>query len=129
VLRGGRRDDGTYSDAVEIHPHPSPLPSRGEHKVGRMANYLIMAAMKGRFMSEQGNLYDNFQMLGYVEGASPFDAVAAFFDQPKFPIVWADVEYMWAEKLADDPSTGHHGEYERVYIASLRERWEGSSRN
>ena len=47
-------------------------------------------------MSEQGNLYDNFQMLGYVEGASPFDAVAAFFDQPKFPIVWADVEYMWA---------------------------------
>ncbi len=94
-----------------------------------MANYLIMAAMKGRFMSEQGNLYDNFQMLGYMEGASAFDAVAAFFDQPKFPIVWADVEYMWAERLADDPSTGHHGDYERVYIASLRERWEGSSRN
>ena len=94
-----------------------------------MANYLIMAAMRGRFMSEQGNLYDNFQMLGYMEGASPFDAVAAFFDQPKFPIVWADVEYMWAERLADDPANGHHGEYEKVYIASLRERWEGSSRN
>ena len=95
-----------------------------------MANYLIMAAMKGRFMSEQGNLYDNFQMLGYVEGASPFDAVCAFFDQPRFPIVWGDVEYMWAERLADhDPSTGHYGEYERVYVAALRERWEGRSRN
>ena len=94
-----------------------------------MANYLIMAAMRGRFMSEQGNLYDNFQMLGYMEGASPFDAVSAFFDQPKFPIVWGDVEYMWAERLADDPANGHHGEYEKVYIASLRERWEGSSRN
>ena len=34
-----------------------------------MANFLVMAAMKGRFVSEQGNLYDNFQMLGYVEGS------------------------------------------------------------
>ena len=95
-----------------------------------MANYLIMAAMKGRFVSEQGNLYDNFQMLGYVEGASAFEAVCAFFDQPRFPIVWGDVEYMWAERLADgDPSTGHYGDYERVYVAALRERWEGGSRN
>ena len=39
--------------------------------------------MKGRFVSEHGNLYDNFQMLGYVEGtASPFDAVAREFFRP-----------------------------------------------
>ena len=94
-----------------------------------MPNFLVMAAMKGRFVSEQGNLYDNFQMLGYVEEATAFDAVAAFFDRPKFPIVWGDVEYMWAERLADDPANAHHGDYERVYIASLRERWEGGSRN
>jgi hypothetical protein len=94
-----------------------------------MPNFLVMAAMKGRFVSEQGNLYDNFQMLGYIEEATPFDAVAAFFDRPKFPIIWGDVEYMWAERLADDPDNAHHGDYERVYIASLRERWEGRSRN
>lgn len=94
-----------------------------------MTTYLVMAAMKGRFMSEQGNLYDNFQMLGYIEAATSFDAVATFFDRPRFPIIWADVEYMWAEKLADDAANAHHGDYERVYIATLRERWEGGSRN
>ena len=37
---------------------------------------------------------------------------------------------MWTERLADaDPSTGHYGDYERVYVAALRERWEGGSRN
>ena len=50
-----------------------------------MANYLVMAGMKGRFVSEQGNLYDNFQMLGYVEGASPFEAVCAFLTSRVFP--------------------------------------------
>ena len=94
-----------------------------------MATYLVMAAMKGRFVSEQGNLYDNFQMLGYEDGATPFDAVCNFFDYPKFPIAWADVEYMWAERLADDPDNAHHGDYARIYVAALRERWEGRSRN
>jgi hypothetical protein len=83
--------------------------------------------MKGRFISEQGNPYDNFQMLGYVQGGNPIDAVSAFFDQPPYPIMWADVEYLWAEELVAGPETGHHGEYDRVYIESLRRRWERSS--
>jgi len=80
--------------------------------------------MKGRFVSEQGNFYDNFQMLGYSEAGLPNDAVTAFFDQPPYPIVWGDVEYLWAEELAAGAQTGHHGEYQRVYVESLRRRWE-----
>ena len=83
--------------------------------------------MKGRFISEQGNPYDNFQMLGYVQAGNPNDAVSAFFDQPPYPIMWADVEYLWAEELAEGPETGHFGEYDRVYVESLRRRWERSS--
>ena len=54
-----------------------------------MPTYVILAAMKGRFVSDFGNTYDNFQMMGYVtlpQGETPFDAVAAFFDQPPYPI-------------------------------------------
>ena len=65
-----------------------------------MPSYLILAAMKGRFVSEQGHTYDNFQMMGYSEGADPLSAVAAFFDQPPYPIVWGDVEYLWAERFS-----------------------------
>ncbi|MQF95149.1 MAG: hypothetical protein FI731_05695 [SAR202 cluster bacterium] len=89
-----------------------------------MPNYVIMAAMRGRFLSERGNTYDNFQMLGYSNGPDPTSAVSAFFDQPQYPIDWGDVEYLWAERLADDPSTGHLGDYERVYVETLRKRWE-----
>ena len=83
--------------------------------------------MQGRFISEQGNPYDNFQMLGYVQAGNPNDAVSAFFDQPPYPIIWADVEYLWADELVEGPETGHHGEYDRVYIDALRRRWERSS--
>lgn len=83
--------------------------------------------MKGRFVSDQGNFYDNFQMMGYAEAGSPNDAVTAFFDQPPYPIVWADVEYLWAEELVEGAQTGHHGDYDRVYVESLRRRWERPS--
>jgi len=89
-----------------------------------MAIYLILGTMKGRFVSDQGNTYDNFQMLGYTEASNSKTAVSAFFDQTPYPINWADVEYMWAEELAESSDTGHHGEYDRVYVESLRRRWE-----
>jgi hypothetical protein len=90
-----------------------------------MPSYLVLAAMKGRFVSEQGHTYDNFQMMGYSDGADPKGAVANFFDEPPYPIQWGDVEYLWAERLADDPNNGHLGDYERVYVETLRARWEG----
>ena len=66
-----------------------------------MPTFIILAAMKGRFISHRGNTYDNFQMMGYVESADVKDAVADFFDQPPYPIRWEDVEYLWAESLSD----------------------------
>ena len=90
-----------------------------------MPSYLVLAAMKGRFVSEQGHTYDNFQMMGYSDGKDPKEAVANFFDEPPYPIQWSDVEYLWAERLADDPNNGHLGDYERVYVETLRARWDG----
>ena len=89
-----------------------------------MDSFIVLASMKGRFVSDQGNSYDNFQMLGYIEAGNPGDAVTAFFDQAPYPIRWEDVEYMWAERLADHPSNAHYGDYDRVYVESLRRRWE-----
>ena len=59
--------------------------------------------MKGRFISDLGNPYDNFQMMAYVDAGNSKDAVTDFFDQTPFPIRWEDVEYLWAEQLADHP--------------------------
>ena len=89
-----------------------------------MPSYIILAAMKGRFVSNHGNTYDNFQMMGYVDAAGPNEAVTNFFDQAPYPIRWEDVEYMWAEQLADRGVNAHYGDYERVYVESLRRRWE-----
>ena len=89
-----------------------------------MASFIVLAAMKGRFISDMGNLYDNFQMLGYVEAGTPTDAVTAFFDQPRYPIQWEDVEYLWAERLINDFGDAHYGDYHKVYIDSLRRRFE-----
>ena len=89
-----------------------------------MPTFIILAAMKGRFISHRGNTYDNFQMMGYVESTGANDAVAAFFDQPPYPIRWEDVEYLWAESLADQGPNGHYGDYDRVYVESLRRRWD-----
>jgi hypothetical protein len=50
-----------------------------------MPTFIILAAMKGRFVSHQGNHYDNFQMMGYVEAGNSGDAVTAFFDQTPYP--------------------------------------------
>ena len=89
-----------------------------------MPSFIALAAMKGRFVSDHGHTYDNFQMLGYVDAGSPSEAVAEFFDQPPFPIIWEDVEYMWAERLTNQSGGTRYGEYERIYLDSLRRRWE-----
>ena len=87
--------------------------SIGDNKV---STYIVMACMKGEFVSRDGNVYDNFQMLGYVESVSAEDAVTDFISQPQFPIVWNDVEYMWSESLAEEDSNGHYGEYSKIYL-------------
>ena len=92
-----------------------------------MATFIVLAAMKGRFVSDHGNTYDNFQMLGYMEADDPNGAVTAFFDQAPYPIRWEDVEYMWAERLGDQGAEGggaHYGDYDRIYVDSLRRRYE-----
>ncbi len=89
-----------------------------------MSQFIVLAAMKGQFVSAAGNMYDNFQMLGYVEAGDPTQAVTAFFDQTPYPIQWGDVDYLWAEQLIEGPRTGHHGDYDRVYVESLRRRWD-----
>ena len=90
-----------------------------------MPSYLVLAAMKGRFVSEQGHTYDNFQMMGYMNAGDSNQAVTNFFDQTPYPIQWADVDYLWAEELVDSPKAGHHGDYDKVYVEALRERWTG----
>ena len=87
-----------------------------------MPSFIVLAAMKGRFISDRGNPYDNFQMMAYVDAGNSKEAVTDFFDQPPFPIRWEDVEYLWAEQLVDHPDGGHYGDYERVYVESLRQR-------
>ena len=85
-----------------------------------MPNYLVLAAMKGDFLAESGNVYENFQMMGYVESDDPLGAVKSFFDDPQFPIDWRDVRYMWAEPLKDDLNSGHYGDFDRIYTEDLR---------
>lgn len=85
-----------------------------------MPKYLVLAAMKGEFIAHNGNVYENFQMLGYAESADSFGAVKSFFEAPHFPIDWRDVTYMWAESLDGDVNNGHYGEYARIYVESLR---------
>jgi len=91
-----------------------------------MPKFIILAAMKGQFISASGNIYDNFQMMGYIEAGNPNQAITSFFDQTPYPIQWADVDYLWAEELVDNPKSGHHGDYDKVYVESLRERWNNS---
>jgi hypothetical protein len=86
-----------------------------------MIHFIILASMKGRFVTDTGNFYDNFQMMGYVQARTSIEAVTNFFDQSPYPIDWSDVEYLWAEPLANSSEIGHHGEYQRVYIESLRD--------
>ena len=70
-----------------------------------MINFIILASMKGRFVSQSGNFYDNFQMMGYMVASDSTEAVSRFFDQTPYPIEWADVEYLWAEPLTYGPDT------------------------
>jgi hypothetical protein len=90
-----------------------------------MALFIVLAAMRGRFVADSGHTYDNFQMMGYAEASSPQGAVGEFFDHPQFPIQWRDVEYLWAERLTNDPENGHHGDYTRVTVNELRRRMTG----
>jgi hypothetical protein len=90
-----------------------------------MTKFIVLAAMKGDFLAHSGNVYENFQMMGYVEADEPFGAVSSFFDNPQFPIDWRDVRYMWAEHLKDDVNNGHYGDFDKIYIEDLM----GSSGN
>ena len=78
-----------------------------------MANFIVLAAMKGRFISDSGNFYDNFQMMGYMTAADSGEAVSAFFDQAPYPIQWTDVDYLWAEELASVDDSLHEALVER----------------
>ncbi len=84
-----------------------------------MSKYLVMAAMKGEFLAKSGNVYENFQMMGYVESDTPFGAVKTFFDDPQFPLDWGDITYMWAESLNVDANNGHYGDFDKIYIKDL----------
>ena len=84
-----------------------------------MTKYIVLAALNGEFLASSGNVYENFQMFGYVEANDSFEAVKNFFEEPQFPIDWSDVMYMWAESLGDDAPNGHYGDYRRVFIDSL----------
>jgi hypothetical protein len=84
-----------------------------------MTQFIVLAAMKGDFLAHGGNVYENFQMMGYVESDEPLGAVKSFFDDPQFPIDWRDVRYMWAEPLKDGTDSGHYGDYGRIYIEDL----------
>ena len=84
-----------------------------------MTTYLIMADMKGDFLAKSGNIYNNFQMLGYVDADGHFSAVKTFFNNPQFPIEWQDVRYIWAESLDNSDQTGHYGELEKIYVEDL----------
>ena len=54
-----------------------------------MPKYIVLAAMKGEFLSHSGNVYENFQMMGYVEAAStqptPLTPCAPSSMIPTFP--------------------------------------------
>tara|TARA_B100001750_G_C15506884_1_gene600987 strand:+ start:2509 stop:2760 length:252 start_codon:yes stop_codon:yes gene_type:complete len=75
--------------------------------------------MNGDFLASSGNVYENFQMLGYVYATDPPEAVRTFFDDPPFPIDWSDIKYMWAEPLQGSEDTGHYGDYGKIYIEEL----------
>ena len=89
-----------------------------------MASFILSAAMKGRFTSDAGNVYDNFQMLGYITAGSHTEAVTGFFDQPPYPVQWSDVEYLWAERLFEGGENARYGDYQRIYIDTLLRRSE-----
>ena len=80
---------------------------------------MVLAAMDGEFVARKGNVYENFQMLGYVESINPLEAVKSFFDDPQFPIDWGDVKYMWAEPITEYQDGGHYGEYKKIFTEEL----------
>ena len=84
-----------------------------------MTTYLIMADMKGDFLAKSGNIYNNFQMLGYVDADEHFNAVKTFFNNPQFPIEWQDVRYIWAESLDNSYQNVNYGELEKIHVEDL----------
>ena len=80
-----------------------------------MKLYIILAEMKGGFISIIGNPYDNFQMLGYKYAQDHTDACVEFFTDPTFPIDWDDVAFIWAEELVLEDGSGNFGENRKIY--------------
>ena len=81
-----------------------------------MKLYIILAEMKGDFISYIGNQYDNFRMLGYKFAEDHTQACVDFFSDPEFPIDWSDVEYIWAEELLLEEESGKFGENRRFIV-------------
>jgi len=84
-----------------------------------MSTFLVLGALKGEFLAESGNVYENFQMMGYVDSSDHLQAVREFFENPQFPIDWGDVIYLWSECLESHPDNGHFGALEHIYIEDL----------
>ncbi len=84
-----------------------------------MKTFLILAEMDAQVLAKSGNIYDNFQFMGYVEAETHKEAIYRFFDQPQFPLDWADVRYLWSESLEDSEENAHYGELNKIATASL----------
>ena len=84
-----------------------------------MKTYLILASMNVNVVAESGNVYDNFQFMGYVRAEDHAEAVHNFFDEPQFPLDWADIKYLWSESLEEHENNGHYGEFHKISTQSL----------
>ena len=90
-----------------------------------MKTFLILAEMDVQVLAESGNVYDNFQFMGYVRAKTHNEAIYRFFDQPQFPLNWKDIRYLWSESLEENENNGHYGELHKISITSLIDQSDG----
>ena len=84
-----------------------------------MKTFIILAEMNVQVVAESGNIYDNFQFMGYVRAETHKEAIYGFFDQPQFPLDWKDIRYLWSESLEQNENNGHYGELHKISIPYL----------
>ena len=118
--------DGSKLERVKSHLNESKIlkkPVYGRHTLqwGElfMKTYLVLAAMNGQLLAESGNIYENFQLMGYVDALNHENAIITFFNQPHFPVDWVDVIYLWAESLENHPNNGHYGKLHAITSKTL----------
>ena len=90
-----------------------------------MKTFLILAEMDVQVLAKSGNIYDNFQFMGYVRAKTHKEAIYGFFDQPQFPLNWKDIRYLWSESLEENENNGHYGELHKISITSLIDQSDG----